>query len=128
MRARRGSSRALKGGCDRLIFLKNRPKNDAQPRAQRRGPLRVRESEELHSVALRGSDGVGCDRGALELVSVAGFFFSQGVGAELEDLNAEPVVDCLQRFHDRVEFVDREYPGRFHNVAQPAGIVWHDAH
>lgn len=71
---------------------------------------------------------MGCDLRWRERASFAGFLFSQGVRVELEHLKAKPVVDCLQRFHDRVEFVNRKHLGSLHDVTEAAGIVRHDAH
>lgn len=79
-------------------------------------------------MALRGSGKMGCDLRLWDRASVAGFLFRQGVRVELEHLNAEPVFDRLERFHNRIEFVDRKHPGSLHNVTESAGIVGHVAH
>ena len=44
--------------------------------------------------------------------------FQQGVRVEADHLFAEPVVNMLHRFHDRRQFVDREYSRRLLDVAE----------
>lgn len=44
--------------------------------------------------------------------------FQKGVRVKADHLFAEPVVNMLHSFHDRRQFVDREYPRRLLDVAE----------